>query len=76
MVCYGIFWSGQWRLARYLRALQVTTYLYYKFCMIPVKHFVERLASRTHHIWPRIHAFDHVTDTVTDLRHASNTDLE
>ena len=76
MVCYGIFWSGQWRLARYLRALQVTTYLCYKFCMIPVKHFVERLASRTYHIRPRIHAFDHVTDTVTDLRHASNTDLE
>ena len=76
MVCYGIFWSGQWRLARYLRASQVTIYLCYKFCMIPVKHFVERLASRTHHIRPRIHAFDHVTDTVTDLRHASNTDLE
>ena len=54
----------------------MTVYLCYKLCMIPVKHFVERLASRTHHIWPRIHAFDHVTDTVTDLRHASNTDLE
>ena len=76
MVCYGIFCSGQWRHARYLRTSQATVYLYYKFCMIPVKHFVERLASRTHHIRPRIHAFDHVTDTVTDLRHASNTDLE
>ena len=76
MVCYGILWSGPWRLARYLRASQVVIYLSYKFCMIPVKHFVEGLASRTHHIRPRIHAFDHVTDTVIDLRHASNTDLE
>ena len=43
--------------------------------MILVKHFVQGFTSCTHHIRPGIHGFDHVTHTITDLRHASNTDL-
>ena len=43
--------------------------------MILVKHFVQGFTSCTHHIRPGIHGFDHVTHTVTDLCHASNTDL-
>ena len=44
--------------------------------MILLEHFVKRLTGRAYHIWPRFHSLDHATDTVTDLGHASDTNLQ
>ena len=51
-------------------------YLRNKLCVILFEHSVECFTSQSHYIWSRVHSFDHVTDAISHLGHASNTNLQ
>ena len=44
--------------------------------MVLFKYFIKSFTSRPHYIGSGIHSLDHVTDTVVNLCHAPNTDLQ